>query len=162
LTRESVPDNLLIVQQIVRVMLRNTQKSHDTIRRAAEELFATSGLQRVSLADVAATAGVSEGLPSYFFKNKETLSRTAMERGAIDVRRKVLDPLRSSIHRDSGRLVANLIDDYSSTWPLTLVSCSFPVHLGLELVICARNGPTTSPLNSLPLTDREESGVAEQ
>jgi AcrR family transcriptional regulator len=93
-------------------MLRNAQKSRDAILRAAEELFARSGPQQVSLADVAAKAGVSRGLPSYFFKNKETLSRTVMERAAVDVRRAVLDPLRSSTHRDPGRLLVNLIDNY--------------------------------------------------
>jgi AcrR family transcriptional regulator len=84
-------------------MLRNAQKSRDTIPRAAEGLFD----RQVSLADVALKAGVSRGLSSCFFKNRETLSRTAIERGAIDVRRKVLDPLRSSIRRDPGRLLGN-------------------------------------------------------
>jgi AcrR family transcriptional regulator len=105
-------DNWLIVQPIVQAMLRNAQKSRDAILRAAEELFARSGPHQVSLADVATRAGVSRGLPSYFFKNKETLSRTVMERAAVDVRRMVLDPLRASTHRDPGWLLANLIDNY--------------------------------------------------
>ena len=139
-------------------MLRNAQKSRDTIPRPAEGLFD----RQVSLADIALKAGVSRGLSSCFFKNRETLSRTALECGAIDVRRKVLDPLRSSIRRDPDRLLGNLIDDHSSTWPLTLASCGFPVQVGIELIICSRNGPTTSHLNSLPLTDCEESGETEQ
>ncbi len=93
-------------------MVRNAQKSREAILRAAEELFAGSGPQQVSLADVAARAGVSRGLPSYFFKDKETLSRTVMERAAVEVRRAVLDPIRSSKHRDPGRLLAGMIDDY--------------------------------------------------
>jgi AcrR family transcriptional regulator len=105
---------LLIVQQVLwlAAMARNAQKSRDAILRAAEELFATSGPHQVSLADVAAWAGVSRGLPSYFFKDKATLSRTVMERAAAEVRRAVLDPIGSSKHRDPGRLLANMIDDY--------------------------------------------------
>ena len=93
-------------------MGRNAQKSREAILGAAEELFARSGPQQVSLAEVAARAGVSRGLPSYFFKDKETLSRTVMERAAAEVRRAVLDPIRASKHRDPGRLLAGLIDDY--------------------------------------------------
>jgi TetR/AcrR family transcriptional regulator len=91
---------------------RDAEKSREAILRAAEELFAKSGPEQVSLGDVATQAGVSRGLPSYFFKDKNTLSRTVMERAAEEVRAAVLDPIRSSRHHEPGPLVASMIDDY--------------------------------------------------
>ncbi len=91
---------------------RNAEKSREAILQAAESLFARKGTRRVSLAEIAKQAGVSRGLPSYFFHNKGTVSRTVMERAAERVRRSVLDPIRSFPQTNPSQILSELIDRY--------------------------------------------------
>src|SRR5262249_1862460 len=76
-------------------MSRKTRRHPDLgraeILRAATELFARNGFERTSMADIGAAAGVSRGLPAYFFGGKEDLYRAAMENAVQLVRSGVID-----------------------------------------------------------------------
>ncbi|MGB6133246.1 MAG: helix-turn-helix domain-containing protein [Acidobacteriaceae bacterium] len=54
------------------ISTRNADRSRTAILQAAEELFAEHGPNGASLAEIGERAGVSRGLPSYFFSDKET------------------------------------------------------------------------------------------
>ena len=62
---------------------RRKEQSKEEIRRAAWELFAQFGVERVSMADIARKAGVSQATIYNNFANKETLTRefVAVARG---------------------------------------------------------------------------------
>src|SRR5215813_51409 len=76
-------------------MSRKTRRHPDLgrseILRAATEVFARNGFERTSMADIGATAGVSRGLPAYFFGSKENLYRASMEHAVQLVRSGVID-----------------------------------------------------------------------
>jgi TetR/AcrR family transcriptional regulator len=57
---------------------------------AATELFAEFGFDRTSLAAVGERAGVSRGLPGYFFGSKESLYNAVMDRATERVREAIL------------------------------------------------------------------------
>ena len=54
---------------------RRKEQSKEEIRRAAWELFAQFGVERVSMADIARKAGVSQATIYNNFAHKETLTR---------------------------------------------------------------------------------------
>jgi AcrR family transcriptional regulator len=54
---------------------RRKEQSREDIRRAARELFAQFGVERVSMADIARKAGVSQATIYNNFANKEALAR---------------------------------------------------------------------------------------
>lgn len=58
--------------------VRDAARSHAAILKAAEETFAALGFQGASLAAIADKAGVSVGLPGYFFGSKEELHREVL------------------------------------------------------------------------------------
>jgi AcrR family transcriptional regulator len=91
---------------------RDADRSRGAILAAAENLFSKVGYEGVSLADVAELAGVSRGLPSYFFADKQTLYKTVMERAAGQNRRAVLDVLRTMKGNQPVQLLLMLIDRY--------------------------------------------------
>jgi AcrR family transcriptional regulator len=91
---------------------RDADRSRGAILAAAEDLFSRVGYEGVSLADVAELAGVSRGLPSYFFADKQTLYRTIMERAAAQNRRAVLDVLRTMKGNQPVQILLMLIDRY--------------------------------------------------
>jgi AcrR family transcriptional regulator len=91
---------------------RDADRSRGVILAAAEDLFSRVGYEGVSLADVAELAGVSRGLPSYFFSDKQTLYRTVMERAAGQNRRAVLDVLRTMKANQPVQMLLMLIDRY--------------------------------------------------
>ena len=68
----------------------------------AEILFARSGYDAVSLAEVGKEAGVSRGTPSYFFGSKKGLYRAVVERMAGDVRSFVSDPHSGPVSGERG------------------------------------------------------------
>jgi TetR/AcrR family transcriptional regulator len=92
--------------------LRDADRSRESILDAAEEQFAQLGYERVSLGAIAERAGVSRGLPSYFFVDKENLYRTVMERAATRNRRAVLDVVRSVEGNEPHQIISTLIDRY--------------------------------------------------
>lgn len=59
---------------------RAPERSKAAILEAATGLFARNGYDRTSLADVGEAAGVSRGLPAYFFGSKERLYAAVVER----------------------------------------------------------------------------------
>lgn len=61
-----------------RKRIRDSARSHAAILAAAEETFAALGFQGASLAAIADRAGVSVGLPGYFFGSKEALHRAVL------------------------------------------------------------------------------------
>ncbi len=68
---------------------RNPDRSREAILDAAEQLFAERGYEGTSLQDVGASAGVSRGTPSYFFRSKAELYRSVLERCFGQVRQAV-------------------------------------------------------------------------
>jgi TetR/AcrR family transcriptional regulator len=61
---------------------RDSERSRSAILEAAERLFAADGYDRTSLAAIGEAAGVSRGLPSYFFSSKQELYDAVMDRSA--------------------------------------------------------------------------------
>jgi AcrR family transcriptional regulator len=59
--------------------------AQDRIERAALRVFARLGFRRATVRDVAAEAGVAQGLLYHYFRGKEALLRAVFERGARDV-----------------------------------------------------------------------------
>lgn len=68
---------------------RDASRSRESILDAAEQLFAAHGYEGTSLQDVGASAGVSRGTPSYFFRSKAELYRAVLERSFGQVRNAV-------------------------------------------------------------------------
>ena len=61
-------------------MIRDAERSRETLLDAAEALFSQRGYDGVSLSEIAAAAGLSRGTPNYFFGSKEQLYRNVLER----------------------------------------------------------------------------------
>jgi TetR/AcrR family transcriptional regulator len=91
---------------------RNAAKSRTAILQAAEKLFAEHGPNGVSLAEIGERAGVSRGLPSYFFSDKETLYKTVLEQAAADLRGALAEVMELSRDSPAYELLARLTDCY--------------------------------------------------
>lgn len=59
---------------------RDGQRSREAILAAGERLFAEHGYERTSFVDIGRVAGVSRGMPSYFFGSKDGLYVAVLER----------------------------------------------------------------------------------
>ena len=83
---------------------------------AAEDLFAHTGYDAVSLQEIGEEAGVSRGTPSYFFGSKKGLYRAVVERMADDVRGFVSGPHSGPVSgergNDVGHAMARAIGGY--------------------------------------------------
>jgi len=75
---------------------RLAEESKSRILEAATALFARNGFDRTSLADVGEAAGVSRGLPTYFFETKERLYTAVAERLRDQVQALVRDSVAGS------------------------------------------------------------------
>jgi AcrR family transcriptional regulator len=71
---------------------RDADLSRAAILDAAESLFSQHGYERATLSEIGRLAGVSTGLPTYFFGGKEDLYRAVLER-LIAEREARLQPL---------------------------------------------------------------------
>lgn len=91
---------------------RNAARSRTAILEAAEDLFAEGGPNGVSLAEIGERAGVSRGLPSYFFSDKETLYKTVLEQAAADLRSALAEVMEASQDSPAFELLAKLMDCY--------------------------------------------------
>ena len=60
--------------------IRDADRSRRAILDAAEALFAEHGFKGATMAEIAASAGVSRGTPAYFFNSKEQLYRAVLGR----------------------------------------------------------------------------------
>lgn len=94
------------------ISTRNADRSRTAILQAAEELFAEHGPNGVSLAEIGERAGVSRGLPSYFFSDKETLYQTVLEQAAADLRCALAEVMEASHDSPPFEVLAKLTDCY--------------------------------------------------
>ncbi|HEV8578654.1 MAG TPA: TetR/AcrR family transcriptional regulator [Thermoanaerobaculia bacterium] len=91
---------------------RERERSQRAILEAAEELFAESGFDRVSLAEIGEAAGVSRGLPAYFFNDKANLYRTVIDHAAQHLRERVGDALAPDAAPSPAAAVERLVTVY--------------------------------------------------
>jgi AcrR family transcriptional regulator len=84
---------------------RLAEESKARILDAAAALFARNGFDRTSLADVGEAAGVSRGLPTYFFGTKERLYTAVTER----VREQVGQLVRSAVDGSGSRTIDEVL-----------------------------------------------------
>lgn len=91
---------------------RDADRSRDAILDSAEDLFSRLGYDGVSLADIAQLAGVSRGLPSYFFVDKRGLYNKVMQRAAAQNRSAVLDGIRLLKGDEPRQILKTLIERY--------------------------------------------------
>src|SRR5260370_20429474 len=76
-------------------------------------LFARLGFERTSLAAVGERAGVSRGLPAYFFSDKDNLYRAVIQRATERVRQLVLATVQSQPGDASAEeVLAPLLNSY--------------------------------------------------
>jgi len=85
---------------------RPAEESKSRILDAATALFAQNGFDRTSLADVGEAAGVSRGLPTYFFGSKERLYASVAERLRDEVQRLV----RDSVERSRSKTIDEVLE----------------------------------------------------
>jgi TetR/AcrR family transcriptional regulator len=64
----------------VEITPKDGQPSREAVLAAAEDLFARNGYAATSLQEIGDAAGVSRGLPSYFFGSKEALYAAVVAR----------------------------------------------------------------------------------
>ncbi|HZR28891.1 MAG TPA: TetR/AcrR family transcriptional regulator [Terriglobales bacterium] len=91
---------------------RDPDRSKNAILSAAQHLFASQGYESASLADIAAAAKVSRGLPSYFFENKEKLYDAVLARAADELRQRVLQPIKLQTQSSLLNILIFLVESY--------------------------------------------------
>ena len=92
---------------------RHPDRGRAELLDAATTLFASQGFDRTSLAAVGEKAGVSRGLPAYFFRDKQSLYAAVMERATSRVRRLVLDTIVSLPgDRSAEEVLRSLVNAY--------------------------------------------------
>ena len=100
------------------------EASKKAILDAAEVLFAEKGYDATSLQEICDQAGVTRGLPNYFFGSKEELYRSVLERTfALTLTHELLKLIREQAHRpgarqeDGLRVVIERLFDFFVTHP---------------------------------------------
>jgi TetR/AcrR family transcriptional regulator len=92
---------------------RHPDRGRAELLDAATTLFAGLGFDRTSLAAVGEKAGVSRGLPGYFFRDKQRLYQAVMERATSRVRQVVLDTVESlPANRSAEDVLRSFVDTY--------------------------------------------------
>jgi len=92
---------------------RDRDASEAEILATASELFAKNGFERTSLADVGAAAGVSRGLPAYFYKDKENLYFAVFKRASEQVRKCVLSTIQAlPAHAPIEQVLGSIVESY--------------------------------------------------
>lgn len=101
------------------------EASKQAILDAAEALFAQQGYDATSLQEICSLAGVTRGLPNYFFGTKERLYQAVLERTfALTQTQDLLVFLREQAHRpgvkaeESLRVVIERIFDFLVAHPI--------------------------------------------
>jgi AcrR family transcriptional regulator len=74
------------------------------IINAAVKVLAVKGYDNATIADISDTAGVSRGLPHYYFKDKEDLAIKALETSTSEM-------IRSSVSRLRGGSIEELVEN---------------------------------------------------
>jgi AcrR family transcriptional regulator len=83
------------------------QKKDERISRiinAAVKILADRGYDNATIADISDAAGISRGLPHYYFKDKEDLVIKALETSTSEM-------IRSSVSRLQGESIEELVDN---------------------------------------------------
>lgn len=100
------------------------EASKKAILDAAEALFAEQGYEATSLQEICDRAGVTRGLPTYFFGSKEALYRAVLERTfALTMTHELLRLIREEAHRPGAnlkevlRIVIERLFDFLVTHP---------------------------------------------
>lgn len=100
------------------------EASKRAILDAAEALFARKGYEATSLQEISGRAGVTRGLPTYFFGSKEDLYRAVLERAlALTLTHELLKLLREQAQHpetrpeDGLRVVIERLFDFLVTHP---------------------------------------------
>ena|SRR5215469_5973866 len=100
------------------------EASKTAILDAAEALFADKGYEATSLQEICDRAGVTRGLPTYFFGSKEELYRAVLERiFALSLTRELLKMLREQALQQEAkpeeglRVVIERLFDFLVTHP---------------------------------------------
>lgn len=100
------------------------EASKKTILDAAETLFAEKGYDATSLQEISDQAGVTRGLPNYFFGSKEDLYRAVLERiFTLSLTQELLTFIREQKHQPGSppeeglRVVIEGIFDFLMTHP---------------------------------------------
>ncbi len=85
------------------------ETSKKAILDAAEALFAEKGYDATSLQEICDLAGVTRGLPNYFFGSKEQLYQAVLERTfALSLSRDLIKFMREQAHKPSTRAEESL------------------------------------------------------
>ncbi len=74
------------------------------IANAAVKVLAAKGYDNATIADIADVAGISRGLPHYYFKDKEDLAIKALEASTSEM-------IRSSVSRLHGESIEQLVEN---------------------------------------------------
>lgn len=109
----------------------NTRPAHgegrDAILQAAVQVVAEKGLRGLTYRAVAAEAGVSHALVTYFFPTRSHLIEAAMELAASRTVSATLDPQRNptldAIRHDFPRNITATMDFQAYQYELTLEAC---------------------------------------
>lgn len=83
------------------------EKKDERISRiinAAVKVLAAKGYDNATIADIADVAGISRGLPHYYFKDKEDLAIKALEASTSEM-------IRSSVSRLHGESIEQLVEN---------------------------------------------------
>lgn len=92
---------------------RDPVLARSELLKAATKLFARFGPERTSLAAVGEGAGVSRGLPAYFFGNKESLYCAVLKHATEQVRKCVLSTAQTqSVDVPIEEVLKSIIDAY--------------------------------------------------
>ena len=101
------------------------EDARDRIERAALRVFARRGYRRATVRDVAAEAGVAQGLLYHYVRGKDALLRAVFERGARDVAASFAAAFEGETPRDRlARLVhvtLDIVADHRDYWRLHYV-----------------------------------------
>jgi TetR/AcrR family transcriptional regulator len=91
---------------------RDGQPSREAVLAAAEDLFAGKGYERASLKEIGDAAGVSRGLPNYFFSSKEALYDAVVARVLARSQEALRPAYERAANGEPAEIVADLIDNY--------------------------------------------------
>ncbi|MDQ5842787.1 MAG: TetR/AcrR family transcriptional regulator [Thermoproteota archaeon] len=85
-------------------MRENKDERINRIINAAVNVLAAKGYDNATIADIADVAGISRGLPHYYFKDKEDLVIKALEASTSEM-------IRSSVSRLHGESIEQLVEN---------------------------------------------------
>ena len=91
---------------------RNAQQTREAVLASAEELFARKGYDLASLQEIGDAAGVSRGLPNYFFGSKQRLHQAVVTRVFARAYEALAPVYQRAAEGDPAQVVSDLIDSY--------------------------------------------------